>query len=108
MVHFHSIRLAFLLATVVVMQAGISASADDWPMLGHDARRTGSTREEIRGPTSRKWYRSFHDEGLSCGVQPVIVNRTVYIGTMHGRLHAIDADTGKDRWSFQAGGGILH
>ena len=41
-------------------------------------------------------------------MQPVIANRTVFIGTMHGRLHAIDAETGKDRWSFQAGGGILH
>jgi hypothetical protein len=108
MTHFSSIRLAFFCAIAALIGAGEFASAEDWPMLSHDAQRSGSTPEEIRGPMSRKWYRSFHEEGLSCGVQPVIANKTVYAGTMHGVLHAMDAETGKDRWSFQAGGGILH
>ncbi|MCY2954418.1 MAG: PQQ-binding-like beta-propeller repeat protein [Planctomycetota bacterium] len=97
-----------LVCVAAVLLAVGSASAEDWPMLGHDAQRSGATREEIRGPMSRKWYRSFHEEGLSCGVQPIVANGTVYVGTIHGQLHAIDAETGKDRWSFQAGGGILH
>jgi len=64
MVHFRPMRLAYFLAIAVLIETGSLALAEDWPMLGHDVRRTGSTREEIRGPTSRKWYRSFHELGL--------------------------------------------
>lgn len=83
-------------------------SASDWPMLAHDPARSGATTVTIRPPFVRKWYRVFPDEGLMAGVQPVVAEGVVYLGTLHGRLHAIDADTGADRWVFQAGGAILH
>ena len=50
----------------------------------------------------------FPGEGLQAGVQPIVAGRRVYVGTMRGRLHAIDADTGDDIWTFRAGGAILH
>lgn len=80
----------------------------DWPMLAHDVARTGATSTEIRPPFERKWYRLFPDEGLMAGVQPIIADGKVFIGTMAGILHAMDSDTGKDLWVFKTGGAILH
>jgi hypothetical protein len=77
-------------------------------MLGHDAARSGGTARDIRPPFTRKWYRLFADEGIQSGVQPVVAEGKVFIGTLAGTLHAIDAETGHDVWSFQAGGPILH
>jgi len=80
----------------------------DWPMLAHDPARTGATTAEIRPPFARKWYRLFPDEGLMSGVQPVVAEGKVFIGTMAGVLHAIDAETGVDAWTYKAGGAVLH
>jgi hypothetical protein len=80
----------------------------EWPMLGHDAARSGATMAEVRPPFERKWYRIFPDEGLMAGVQPVVAGGKVFVGTMKGTLYAIDDATGKDAWTFKAGGAILH
>ena len=82
--------------------------ADSWPMLGHDCARSGATGTEIRPPFIRNWHRLFADEGLMAGVQPVVANGKVFIGTMRGTLHAIDSETGRDVWAYSAGGAILH
>ena len=80
----------------------------DWPMLAHDAARSGATRDEIHPPFERKWYRLFPDEGLMTGVQPVIAKNLVFVGTLHATLHAIDAESGRDAWVAQTDGPILH
>ncbi|MEN6425682.1 MAG: PQQ-binding-like beta-propeller repeat protein [Phycisphaerales bacterium] len=77
-------------------------------MLAHDCGRSGATNVEIRPPFERKWYRLFPDEGLMAGVQPVIADGRVFVGTMRGVLHAMDADTGRDAWSHRSEGAILH
>lgn len=79
-----------------------------WPMLAHDAARSGATAAAIRPPFARKWYRMFPDEGLMAGVQPVVADGCVYVGTLAGVVHAIDAETGQDRWTFRAPGAVLH
>ena len=42
------------------------------------------------------------------GVQPVVADGKVFIGTMRGTLHAIDSETGRDVWAFSARGAIPH
>ncbi len=101
-------RLRLRLLAVVLAFTPAAEAAADWPMLGHDAARSGATATEVRPPFERKWYRAFPDEGLMTGVQPVVSDGVVYVGTLRGVLHAIDAESGKDRWTFQAGGPILH
>src|SRR5262245_43627896 len=99
------------LAGVALLLASILAAApadSGWPMLAHDESRSGATPTEVRPPFERKWYRLFLDEGLMAGVQPVIAGGKVFVGTLHGLLHAIDDETGKDVWTFKAGGPILH
>jgi len=80
----------------------------DWPMLAHDPARSGATSAEIRPPFERKWYRLFPDEGLMAGIQPIVKDGKVFVGTMAGILHAIDSNTGKDLWTFKTAGAILH
>jgi len=83
-------------------------SAAEWPMLGHDPGRSGATQAEVKPPFERKWVRAFPDEGVMAGVQPVVAGGAVFIGTLHGVVHAIDAETGRDRWTYRAGGPVLH
>ncbi len=117
LVRFHNMRvwfLALLLEGMVCLgrlcadpnESARSASA--WPMLAHDPARSGATPTELRPPFERKWYRLFPDEGLIAGIQPIIADGKVFIGTMAGVLHAIDAESGKDVWTYRAGGAILH
>lgn len=84
------------------------AGGSDWPMLAHDPQRTGWSADEVRAPAARKWYRSFHEEGLAAGLQPVIAGGRVYVGTLHGTLYCLSAEDGGDLWTYVAGGGILH
>jgi hypothetical protein len=99
------LRTGLLLVAPFVTVFG---QAGDWPMLGHDCARSGATSTEIRPPFARKWYRLFADEGLMSGIQPVIADGKVFVGTLRGTLHAIDSETGKDAWAHSASGAILH
>lgn len=93
---------------VSVLLSASFAAGEDWPMLGRDPGRSGWTEDTVRAPVRRLWYRSFHEEGIACGNQPVIVDGRVYLGTMHGVMHAMDAATGEDLWTARLDGGILH
>jgi hypothetical protein len=102
------VSLAVALVCVLPVLGAQNPSSGDWPMLAHDPARSGATAAEIRPPFERKWYRLFPDEGLMAGVQPVIAEGRVFVGTMRGTLHALDCDTGQDRWVYRAEGAILH
>lgn len=101
------LRVHWMCVWLAGCAAGAGA-AGDWPMLGHDAARSGATSAEIHPPFQRKWCRLFTDEGLMSGIQPVVADGKVLVGTLRGVVHAIDAETGHDVWSFNAGGAILH
>ena len=94
--------------TVTAPAASGLPDTSEWPMLARDAARSGATPTEVRPPFERKWVRLFPDEGLMSGMQPVVAEGVVYVGTLAGNLYAIDAATGKDRWVFRAGGPLLH
>jgi PQQ-like domain/PQQ enzyme repeat len=96
------------IALMIVIGVASVVRGGDWPQLGHDAGRSGATGDEVRPPFSRKWYRLFADEGIQSGVQPVVARGRLFIGTLRGVLHAIDAETGRDLWTYKAGGPILH
>jgi hypothetical protein len=42
------------------------------------------------------------------GIQPIIADGKVFVGTMAGILHAMDDATGRDIWAFKTPGAILH
>ena len=95
-------------------------TAEDWPMLGHDLARTGTTSDQVNNSSAQDmptlWVRDFasadnpKSELINFGVQPIVVQGVVYIPTMSNRLHALNADTGETLWIFDAGepGAMLH
>jgi hypothetical protein len=97
-----------VVVVVCMLSMTFQAGSREWPMLAHDAARSGATPTEIQPPFERKWYRMFPEEGIMSGVQPVIAGGKVFVGTLHGTMRAIDAETGRDVWQFKAGGAILH
>jgi len=97
--------LSLILCLILLRNVG---AEDSWPMLAHDPGRSGATSTEIRPPFERKWYRLFPDEGLMAGIQPIVADGKVFVGTMAGILHAIDDATGRDIWAFKTLGAILH
>jgi hypothetical protein len=100
--------LYLVLCLVLLFSNSAARTEDSWPMLAHDPGRSGATSTEIRPPFERKWYRLFPDEGLMAGIQPIIKDGKVFVGTMRGILHAIDDGTGEDIWVFGTPGAILH
>ena len=99
----------YLILCLGSLWSNSAAMADDnWPMLAHDPGRSGATSTEIRPPFERKWYRLFPDEGLMAGIQPIVADGKVFVGTMAGTLHAMDDATGEDVWAFETPRAILH
>lgn len=70
-------------------------SKDDWPMYGFDPANTGYT--PARGPSepAERWTREI---GMVRGA-PVVGHDAVYVGSASGVLHAMDPETGADRWT---------
>jgi len=100
--------LCLILCLISLWLNSAAGAEDSWPMLAHDPGRSGATSTEVRPPFERKWYRLFPDEGLMAGIQPIIADGKVFVGTMAGILHAIDDATGNDIWAFKSPGAILH
>ncbi len=79
------------------------ASAEDWPVYRHDARRTGSTPTNVPAKLSKQW-----EVELACpGSPPVIVRDRVWVAEkdLH-RIRCLRATDGKDAWRFTAGARI--
>ncbi|HEX5414452.1 MAG TPA: PQQ-binding-like beta-propeller repeat protein [Chloroflexota bacterium] len=96
-----------------------ASSSDDWPTLGHDSRRSGSTAVGPTGPYTKEWYRDFWSESgeqVANGYQPPIVHDAAhgldltYVGVANGALYALNLANGATFWRFPASGyvgGIL-
>jgi outer membrane protein assembly factor BamB len=85
----------------------LTSPGEDWPKFGRDLANSGVSGETAISSANVsglqvKWE---FDTGSLIDGSPVIATvggiRTVYIGSLDGVLHALDADTGKQIWSFQ-------
>lgn len=52
-----------------------------------------------------KWAFAF-DGDVSAFAQPTIIDRTLFVGSASGLVHALDTDTGCLHWTFQANGPV--
>jgi polyvinyl alcohol dehydrogenase (cytochrome) len=75
---------------------------DDWPTYGRSERHdfVGSTTLDRTGvkTLAPRWY---FPTGEVVSAQPVVVARTVYVGSWDGFFYAIDARTGAVRWKYR-------
>src|SRR5437763_14444555 len=72
----------------------------DWPTLLKDnARRGGEAQGAVHAPERALWqYRA----GGSARSSPILFEGAVFVTSVHGVLHAIDAATGLAKWKFRA------
>lgn len=75
-------------------------------MLQHDPQRSGYTNQEVRPPYEFLWR--WHAPPLASRTQPVVAGGILYIGSLDGKMYALDAMTGKIEWTFETGGPIRH
>ncbi len=80
-----------------------TALSDPWPQASHDARRSGASHAVGPQSGNLRWTRM-----LEGNVTPgPVIGRggVVYAASNAGVLHAIDATSGKDLWTYDAGHG---
>ena len=82
--------------------------AAEWPTVRGNNLRNGYTDDCVEPPYQRKWVRFWPREILATRVEAIVAGGKVFAGTLSGRLHALDAETGEEAWTFQADGPILH
>ncbi len=102
-------RNALLIAMIATLSAVARAETPaqtTWPTLHNDYQRSGYTDEVLTGPFERKWYRDFHDEMIATRVEAIVAEGKVFVGTFAGKLRALDIDTGRTVWTFDAAGPI--
>ena len=108
----------FVILLTVLVTGINSLQGGDWPMYRADAARTGYSSEPVPDNLELRWvYRNqtapmpaWPDSSritFDFAYQPIIVGNTVIFGSSaQDKVVAIDADSGKLRWTFFAGGPV--
>ena len=106
------VRLAVLVLVTGSLQGG------DWPMYRADAARTGYSPEPLPDNLELRWvhrnraaptpaWPNSSRITFDFADQPIIVGDTVVFGSSaQDKVVAIDADSGKLRWTFFTGGPV--
>lgn len=79
-----------------------------WATLRGNVQRSGYIPLSLPSNFHLSWVRYFKGERLSSCFEPIVAEGKVFIATHAGNVYALDAETGKPVWRFQAGGAFLH
>lgn len=80
-----------------------ATGSEDWPMYRHDPRRTGSVATDVPDALEKKWEVSL----TGAITPPVVAQKRLLVAEKDAHtIHAFDADTGRLRWSYTAGGRV--
>ena len=112
------LRSLLLAGLSVVLVAGVAVPAaragtalstspvgpTDWPAYGHDAQHsfagaTSAGLTEASAPTLAPAW--FFPTGDAVTADPIVVGKTVYVGSWDGHFYAIDRATGALHWKYQ-------
>jgi outer membrane protein assembly factor BamB len=95
-----------VLAAVALAAAGLAAGPGapaDWPMFRGDPLQSGAARGDLPRQLVPRWtFRA--EEGFESTA--AIHGGVAYVGSLDGRLYAVDLETGALRFRYQAGGEI--
>lgn len=97
--------LVAVLALAMLMSVGIVQADmyDDWPMFHHDASNSGYTPFDGPDTNDVAWT---YQTGASVYSSPAVLDGMLYVGSLDGKLYALDSETGLQAWNFTAAGPI--
>ena len=78
-------------------------AAGDWPTYRHDARRSGCASTALASGLEPQWRAKLGGRLTS----PVVASGLVFVARIDAHtVHALDAESGRERWCFTAGGRV--
>jgi quinoprotein glucose dehydrogenase len=106
------IRVAWLAGMMLMPGAVFAAGSGEWPTYGHDygdSRFSPLAQITPGNVASLKPAWTFHmrtpdrqTRGFASSEDtPIVVGGLMYVSTPYGRVVALDAETGKERWAYQ-------
>jgi len=92
--------------------SGQNGAATTWQSFGYDAGNTGHSPDAL-GPRTDMGFLWEFPAGESVQSSPAVADvsiadaeRTVYVGSADGTVHALDPADGSEQWTFQTGGAV--
>jgi quinoprotein glucose dehydrogenase len=105
---------AFLAGTMLMASPGFAATASDWPTYGHDygdsrysplAQITPANVARLKPAWTFHMRPADYTRGFASSENtPIVIKDVMYVSTPYGRVVALDAATGKERWAYQVPG----
>jgi outer membrane protein assembly factor BamB len=78
--------------------------SDEWPTFRHDAERSGAAKTVVQATGLKRTWAAKLGNGLSA---PVVADGRLFVASVNSHaVHALDAATGEQAWTFTAGGRI--
>ena len=103
-----------LILTALALPVAASAqeirrnAGQDWPTLHGDLARAGFHPGFPGGNLKIAWRKELWTELTGTRCEVIVGGGLAFLGTYAGTLHAWDAATGAEKWTFKAGGPIGH
>ncbi|HUW30604.1 MAG TPA: PQQ-binding-like beta-propeller repeat protein [Planctomycetota bacterium] len=87
-----------LILAILSASLAQAAFADDWPMEGKNPLHRAISQEQLAPPLKLAWTFAAGD---AITASPVVSDGIVYAGSYDSKFYAINAETGKELWSFK-------
>jgi len=106
-----------LWAATSFSHSGLPARASDWPTWRHDANRSAATSDDLPETLRPVWERDLgrpnpawpNENRLHFDMcyEPIVAGRSLFVASnRNDKIYALDSRTGREKWSFFAGGPI--
>jgi glucose dehydrogenase len=99
------VRHILMAVALTAMAAPTALAQGDWPIYGGDGGNTRYSPLTQITPTNvstlkQAWTWDSGESASSFQVTPLVIGHAMYVSTPRQRVVALDADTGKEIWSF--------
>jgi outer membrane protein assembly factor BamB len=95
------------IALGLLLLAGGSLHAEEWPMYGHDKHHSFSNPDSAINPDNVAKLQSLDamawtfQTGDAVSASPTVAGGVVYVGSWDGYFYALDANSGSLRWKYR-------